>query len=254
MLTAAQVKNTKADTKRIKLSDGRGLLLVVSPCGGKWWRYRYKQDGKERLMSLGAYPTMSLSQARTARDEAATLRARGVDPLAEKQEARAQAKGETLGDTVEKLARDWFAAASTNWTENNSERVWGRVQQNVLPIIGHRDPRLIEPIDILTVVKPIESRGAIETAHRVRGYLSRIFRFGIASQRADRDPAADVKDALAKKPDVEHFAAITDPSAMGEMMRDIDGYRGRWYAIRPAMMLTPYLLVRPGTLRMMRWS
>ncbi len=254
MLTAAQVKNVKTETKRIKLSDGRGLILIVSPCGGKWWRYRYRLDGKDRQLSLGTYPAMSLSQARTARDQAATLKARGMDPLGEKHEAEAHAKGETYGDTMAALAQDWFKSASTNWTPKNSERVWGRIQNNVLPVIGRRDPRSIEPIDILNVVKPVEERGAIETAHRVRGYCSRIFRYGVASQRADRDPAADIKDAIAVKPDPEHFSAITDPAELGSMMRDIETYRGRWYAIRPALQLMPYLFVRPGTLRTMRWA
>ena len=247
-LTAAQVKNVRAEGKRKKVSDGRGLLLIVSPCGGKWWRYRYKIEGRERLLSLGTYPMMTLSQAREARDQAATLKAQGIDPLQHSQ------KTPSSGDTVSKLAKDWFDARSTNWTSKNANRVWARVSNNVLPILGHRDPYSVEPIDILTALKPIETRGAIETAHRVRGYLSSIFRFGIASQRAERDPAADVRDALKTTPSPKHFAAVIDPDELAQLMQDIDGYRGRWYAIQPALKLTPYLLVRPGTLRQMKWA
>ncbi len=246
MLTAAQVKNAKADGKRKKLSDGRGLLLVVDPAGGKWWRYRYKIKGKERLMSLGTFPTMSLSQARVARDQAAITRAAGVDPMA--------AGEASTGDTLEQLAKDWFDAKSTNWTMQNATRVWSRVSNNVLPLLGARDPDAIEPRDVLEVLRPIEARGAIETAHRVRGYISAMYRFGIASQRVTRDPAADVRDALKTKPTTVNFAAVTDPDTLAKMLRDIHEYGGRWWAVPAAVKLTPYLLVRPGALRRMEWT
>lgn len=246
MLTAAEVKNARAESKRRKMSDGRGLLLIVDPSGGKWWRYRYKHKGRERLMSLGVYPTMTLSQARVARDKAATLRAAGVDPMAQ--------ESETSGDTLEQLAKDWFDAKSTNWTTQNATRVWARIRNNVLPRLGGRDPDALEPRDILEALKLIEDRGAIETAHRVRGYISSMFRFGIASQRVTRDPAADVRDALKTKPTTVSFAAITDPDTLAVMLKNIHEYRGRWWAVSPAARLTPYLLVRPGTLRRMEWS
>lgn len=247
-LTAMQVKTAVAgEGKRKKLSDGRGLLLIVAPNGSKWWRYRYTTNGRERLLSLGTYPVMSLAQARLARDAAAALRAQGIDPMG-------GATVASSGDTLEKLAKDWFAAKSTNWAPENATRVWGRVQNNILPLLGNRAPDDIEPTDVLTMLQPIQDRRAFETAHRVRGYLSRIYRYGIASQRAKRDPAADIRDALATPPAPKHFAAIIDPVKLGQMMRDIKDYRGRWWAVQPAMQLTPYLLVRPGTLRQMEWG
>ena len=190
---------------------------------------------------------MTLAQARNARDQAAMLRHQGVDPMVSDKQA-------SDGDTVKALAKDWFDAKSTNWTSENSTRVWSRVSNNILPLLGHRNPRTIEPADVLAALRQIEERGAIETAHRVRGYFSSMYRFGIASSRVDRDPAADVRDALKTVPETEHFAAITDQDLLAQMMRDIRDYRGRWYAIQPAMQLTPYLLVRPGTLRRMRWK
>ena len=246
MLTAPQVRNAKADGKRLKLSDGRGLLLIVSPEGGKWWRYRYKFNGKDRMMSLGTYPKMSLSQARVARDEAANTKESGVDPLS-KEDLDAN-------NTLEQLAKDWFDAKSTNWTTRNAIRVWARITNNVLPLLGDMNAESIEPIDVLKIVRIIEDRGAIDTAHRVRGYISSMYRFGIASQRVSRDPAADIKDALRTRPDTVNFAAVTDPDTLAAIMCDIDRYRGRWFAVSPALRLTPYLLVRPGTIRHMEWE
>lgn len=247
-LTAAKVKNAKADGKRLKLSDGRGLILIVDPGGGKYWRYRYSINGKERQLSLGKYPLMKLADARAARDEAAVLRTRGVDPMV-------STKSASDGDTVKKLAKDWFDARSTNWTSQNATRVWSCINNNVLPLLGHRDPEQeVEPADILAALRQIEARGAIETARRVRGYISSIYRFGIAAGRVSRDPAADVADALQTPPETDHFAAITDPDELAQLISDIGGYRGRWYAVQPAMQLTPYLLVRPGTLRRMKWA
>lgn len=247
MLTAAQVKNAKADGgRRKKLSDGRGLILIVDPSGGKWWRYRYKFKGRDRLMSLGTFPTMSLSQARIARDQAAIIRAAGSDPM--------EGAASESSDTVEKLAKDWFDARSTNWTAQNAARVWSRIKNNVLPLLGHRDPDSLEPKDILDALRPMEARGAIESAHRVRGYISSMCRYGIASGRVSRDPAADVRDALKIAPSTVHFSAITDPDTLAVMLRDIHAYKGRWWAVPPAVRLTPYLLVRPGTLRRMEWS
>jgi integrase len=249
-LTDKEIKNIKPSTKRIRLFDERALYLEVSPAGGKWWRLKYRHGGKEKRLSLGVYPDVSLKEARERRDEARKLLSSDIDPGVRRRVLKAsRASGE---DSFEVITREWFAKFSTNWAKSHSDRMLRLFERDVFPWIGSRPVAEIEAPELLSVLRRIESRGAIETAHRARTRCGQVFRYAIATARSKRDPSADLRGAL---PPVkgEHFAATTEPKRLGEILRAMDGYRGTM-PVRCALRLVPLVFVRPGELRHAEWK
>ena len=223
-LSDTAIRNAKPAEKPRKLADGGGLYIEISPNGGKWWRYRYRFNGKPNRISLGVYPDVGLKDARKKHAEARELLAAGVDPSANKKAAKA-AKGVRAGNSLEVIAREWFASRAPNWKENHSSKIITRLEKDIFPWLGARPITEITAPELLAVMRRIESRGALETAHRALACCGQVFRYAIATGRALRDPAADLRGALPPV-STKHFPTITDPLKIGELLRAIDGYSG----------------------------
>lgn len=250
-LSDTAIKNAKPSTKPIKLSDEKGLFLLVTPAGGKWWRLKFRFGGKEKLLSLGTYPDISLKDARQRRDDARKLLANDIDP-SEHRKAVKSAKTERAANSFEVVAREWFGKKSQGWAASNADKVMGRLENDAFPWLGARPIAEITPPEVLKVLRRIEERGAIESAHRVRNYCGQIFRYAIVTGRAERDPSSDLRGAL-PTPTKIHRAAITDPKAIGGLLRSIDSYKGL-FVTKCALQLAPLTFVRPGELRKAEWA
>lgn len=250
-LTDTAVRNAKPGEKPVRLFDERGLYLEISPAGGKWWRLKYRFAGKEKRLSLGVYPAVSLKAARERRDEARRLLTEGVDPSENRKAAKASSL-ERSGNSFEVVAREWFASYMSGKSESHRDKVIRRLERDVFPWLGGRPVAEIVPPEILATVRRIEARGALETAHRALQNVGQVCRYAVATGRAERDPTQDLRGAL---PPVEegHFAAIVEPRAVGELLRAIEGFRGS-LQVACALKLAPLLFVRPGELRKAEWK
>ena len=249
-LTEMKIKKARPKDKFYKLSDGGGLYLLVTEKGGKWWRFRYRFDGKEKLLSFGTYPEISLLDARRRRDEARSQVAHGIDPGAMRK-AKKKAKTE-LAETFEIIAREWHTRFKLKWTKNHALKIMRALELNVFPWLGSRPIVELKAPELLTVLRRIESRGALETAHRIRSLCGQIFRYGVATGRCERNPAADLIGALPPVKE-KHMASITEPVKAGALLRAIDAYEGS-YIVKAALRLAPLVFTRPGELRSMEWS
>lgn len=249
-LTDTKARNAKSKDKPYKLYDVDGLFLLVSPSGGKWWRFKYRFGGKEKLISLGTYPEVGLAKARTKRDRAREQVADGIDPSKVRKALKdAKANDES---TFEVVAREWHAKFMPTWTPGHAKAILRRLELNVFPWMGKRPISEIKAPELLTILRRIESRGALESAHRIKIICGQVFRYAVATGRAERDPSADLKGALPPAQS-KHLAAITDPEKVGGLLRAIDGYEGS-FVTKCALRLAPMLFVRPGELRQMEWS
>jgi len=258
-LTDTAIKNAKpgvnpkgiATTKPYKMPDGGGMYLEVAPSGGKWWRFKYRYDGKEKRLSLGVYPDVSLKDARQRRDDARKLLANDIDP-GENRKAVKAAKSDRAANSFEVIAREWFSKKSPGWAASNADKIIQRLENDAFPWLGAKPIAEINPPELLKALRRIEERGAVETAHRVRNYCSAIFRYAIQTGRAERDPSADLRGALPTHVK-QHRAAITDPKAIAELLRAMDGYQGA-FVTKCALRLAPLFFVRPGELRKAEWA
>lgn len=250
-LTNTTIRNVKSGRKSAKLFDERGLYLEVSPSGSKWWRLKYRFEGKEKRLSLGVYPDVMLKDARDRRDVARKLLADGIDP-SENRKAQRLAQADRAANSFEVVAREWFAKYSPNWAVSHTDRIVRLFERDIFPWIGGRPIAEITAPDLLAVVRRIESRGALETAHRARGNCGQVFRYAIATGRALRDPSGDLRGALPPAKG-RHFAAKTDPKEVAGILRAMDGYEGT-LAVRCALRLAPLVFVRPGELRAAEWA
>lgn len=249
-LTDPAVKNAAPKEKQYTLYDSEGLFLLVMPNGSKLWRWKYRVGGVERRTSLGVYPKVSLRAARLERDRLQAELKRGVDPASEKQALKAVERA--TGETFQLIAEEWHTKYRHTWADNTAKTVIERLQKDIFPYIGARPIREITPPELLAVVRRIESRGAVETARRDLQKCGEIFRYALATGRAERDIAADLRGAIAP-PKKRHFASIHEPKEIGELLRAIDGYRGS-LVTRCALQLAPLTFVRPGELRHTEWS
>ncbi len=252
MLTDTAVKKAKAKAKAFKLYDTGGMFLLVTPTGARLWRLKFRFAGKEKLLALGQYPEVTLADARAKRDEARKLLRDGVDPsIQRKLDKVAQVNAAT--NTLEAIGREWLDKFAANWAPSHVRAVKLRLKNHVFPWLGSRGISEITPPEILAVLRRIESRGTIETAHRVRTHLGMIFRFAISTGRAERDPTADLRGAIpASKP--KHMAAVTDPKQLGGLLRAISTYNEGTPVVGAALRLLPMLFVRPGELRSALWA
>lgn len=251
-LDAKTVQNAKPTEKAYKLFDGAGLFLLVQPTGSKLWRLKYRFDGREKLLALGAYPAITLAQARERRDQARRDLAHGIDPSAKKK-AEKHTRVAQAANTFEAVAREWHQAVHcAAVTEGHAARTLLRLEQDAFPWIGSIPIAEVTAPKLLDALRKVEARGAIETAHRVRQACGQVFRYGIATGRCERDPAADLRDAL-QPVIVKHHAAITEPRKVGELLRAFDDYQGL-PTTRAALKLAPLVFLRPGELRQAEWS
>lgn len=255
------VQAAQSREKQYGISDGDGLTLVIKPNGTKLWWLRYRFAGKAKTLSMGEYPFVTLRQAREKAFQAKQLLIDNIDPSVSKQAAKRALLQEKEKDkfdaatNFENVAREWFQkySASNDWAESHSSKVMGRLENDIFPWLGSRQIGEIEPLELLNVIRRIEARGALETAHRALGECGRVFRYAVASGYASRDPASDLRGALPPYRKDKHFAAVTDPKRLGELLRDIEGYSGT-PIVRAAFALSPRLFLRPGELRKMEWS
>lgn len=250
-LSDLQIGKAKPQSKEVKLFDGGGLFLLVTPTGGKLWRLKYKFQGKEKQLALGSYPEITLADARQRREDARRFLANGVDPGAVKKAQKAAIVAESENG-FEVVAREWHAKFSGAWSPSHAETTLRRMKADVFPVMGDRPIGEVKAPDVLTMLRRIEARGALEVAHRVRTVCSQVFRYAVATGRADSDPTVHLKGALPpyKK---SHLAAITDPKEVAPLLRAIDGYHGS-FVVKSAMQLAPLVFVRPGELRQAEWS
>lgn len=250
-LSDIQVKTAKPNKGAYKLADGGGLYLLVSPTGGKLWRMDYRFDAKRKTVSFGAYPTISLADARQRREEAKRLLANGVDP-SEMKKAQKAAKVELTENCFEVVAREWIIKFSCKWSQVHTATILERMERDVFPYLGSKSVAEIKPPELLAVLRRIESRGALDTAHRIRNHCGQVFRYAVASGKAERDPSRDLQGAL---PPVKfgHRAAFTDPKDLAPLLRAVEEYKGS-FVVKCAMKLLPMLFTRPGELRSMEWT
>ena len=250
-LTDTKIRNTKPTSKPQRLFDERGLYLEVAPAGGKWWRFKYRFQGREKRLSLGVYPDVSLRDARDRRDEARKLLADSVDP-SENRRAAKSARTDSAANSFEVVTREWFNKYSPGWAPGHSSRVIRRFERDLFPWIGARLIAEIVAPELLTVLRRIESRGSLDTAHRALNTCGQVFRYAIATGRCERDPSGDLRGAL-QPVKGGHFAAATEPSELSEILRAIDGYKGM-LTVCCALRLAPLVFVRPGELRKAEWK
>ncbi|MEP1214110.1 MAG: integrase arm-type DNA-binding domain-containing protein [Marinobacter sp.] len=250
-LTDTAIRNARPTDKTQKLFDGGGLYLEVTPKGGKYWRLKYRFIGKEKRLSLGVYPEITLKDARLRRDDARKLLANQIDP-SENRKAQKAAQQERSANSFETIAREWFAKKSRSWVPSHSDRIMRRLENDVFPWLGGKPVAEIKAPELLSVIRRIEERGANETAHRALSECGQIFRYAVATGRAERDPSGDLRGALTpvKK---KHFASVTEPEKVAEVLRMLDGYHGT-LAVRCALRLAPLVFVRPGELRHAKWD
>jgi hypothetical protein len=203
-LTDTKTRNAKPGTKPLRLFDERGLYLEVSPAGGKWWRLKYRFGGKEKRLSLGTYPGVSLNAARDRRDDARKLIVNGIDP-SDNRKAKKAASSDRASNSFEVVAREWLTKFSSEWAPNHKDRVIRLFERDIFPIIGERAIAEVKAPELLTILRRIELRGALDTAHRARGNCSQVFRYAIATGRCESDPSRDLRGALPPKKGA-HFA------------------------------------------------
>jgi len=252
-LTDMQVKTAKPAAKDYKLTDGDGLYLLIAATGGKRWRLKYRFGGKEKLLALGTYPDISLQEARGKRHEARNQLAHGIDPGAERKALKeAQAEQVAVAEnTFEVVAREWHSKFSGQWSAGHAETIMDRLVRDVFPWLGSKPVADVRPVDMLAVLRRVEGRGALETAHRIRTVCGQVLRYAVATGRAERDFAADLRGALPPVRE-KHHAALTDPREVAELLRAIEGFKGTFH-VKCALQLAPMLFVRPGELRQMEW-
>lgn len=249
-LTDTAIRNAKAADKPIKLFDGGGLFLHITPAGQRYWRLKYRFAGKEKLLAIGVYPEVGLKEARDRREEAKRLLGEGVDPSVERK-VRKVATVERAANSFEAVAREWHAKYAPGWSESNAKKVLARLENDVFPWLGGRPIAELKAPELLGVARRVESRGALDTAHRVLQTCGQIFRYAVATGRAERDPSGDLRGALPPAKG-KHYAAPTDPREVAGLLRMFDGFTGT-FVVKCALLLAPMLFVRPGELRQAEW-
>lgn len=250
MLTALKVKQAKPREKPYKLSDSEGLYIEVMPTGSKYWRLKYRIAGKEKRLAIGVYPEISLLEARDAKAVARKQLRDGIDPSFAKK-AKRMILDDQAADSFGSVAEEWYQRQLAEWSPSYSSRVRIWIDKELAPISNIPIALVTAPL-LLAALRKVEARGAVETAHRVKRCAGQILRYAIATGKAERDHAADLKGALTPV-SKSHFAAITDVAEVGPLMLAIDGYKGT-PVVAAALKLAPRLFVRPGELRHMEWA
>lgn len=250
-LTETAVKNAKAKDKAFKLADGAGLYLEVMPNGSKYWRLKYRFGSKEKRLALGVYPDVSLKAARIKKQDARKLLADGIDPGNQRRQEKLASK---IGadSSFRGVALEWYDKEKTEWSDSHIKRALWLLEKNLFPWLGNRPIAEITPQELLATLKRTEIKGTHETAHRAKQLAGQVFRYAVATGRAERDVSQDLKGALVSRKK-KHFASITDPKEVSQLLIAMDGYNGT-PAVKAALLLSPLLFCRPGELRQLEWT
>ena len=249
-LTAAEVSAAKPRDKEYKLSAGGGLYLLVRPNGSKYWRLKYRYGGKERKLALGVFPQVSLKEAKARRDQQKAVLEAGKDPSAKKK-ADKRALKHAVANSFKVVAGQWFADNEHEWSEAYKIRLWRMIERDLISVLGNDSISNLSTGDIKEALSAVQSRGAIETAHRAKRVATEIFKYAIGRDLAEQNPVEAV--ALNKRPKTRHFPAIIDPDQFGKLLLAIDQFDGT-LVVAAALKLAPHLFVRPGELRKMEWQ
>lgn len=253
-ITELSIRNAKPREKKYFLFDGKGLYIEITPLGGKFWRFKYWMDGKGGVLSLGAYPEVSLRDARQKAHEYRCQVSKGINPTLNRQ-AMKLAKEEKNANTFEVIAREWHATMVVPVrVASHAAKILARLEKDVFPWIGERPVAEITPSEVLGVINRIVERGVIESAHRILQHCSAIFRFAVGTARVASDPCRDLRGQVRGKPPVKHRPALATPDALRPLLVAIDSYRGQSLIVRAALKLAPLLPVRPGELRKAEWK
>ncbi len=251
-LTDKTIRAARPQERPYKLADGQGLYLAITPQGSRYWRLKYRFDGKEKLLALGVYPHVSLKDARERRDDARKLMAGGTDP-GEHRKVQKLARVELAANSFETVAHEWIEKKLGDKAASHRDKVVRRLERDVFPYIGKRPVVTIKGPDILAIARRVEARGIVETAHRVLQHIGQVIRYAISTNRADTDPTLALRGALSPV-SPKHMPAPTDsPESVGQILRAFDAFGGS-AQVGAALRLLPYLFVRPGELRTMRWD
>jgi integrase len=251
MLTDTLIRKAKTPMKPTKLMDERGLFLLLAPSGGRWWRFRYRFAGKEKLLSLGTYPDVSLKEARDARDDARKLVAKGIDPSAVRREER-RAKQEAGTNTFSTVAREWLNNVELKWAAIYHNDTTKRFETYVFPDVGRTPIKDVTAPELLAMLRKIEARGTVETAHKVARACGQVFRYGIAAGLCERNPAAEIRGALRARPKSKPMTALP-ATELPTFLRKIDEYDGE-VQTRLALQLLALTFVRTSELRGASWT
>jgi integrase len=233
-----------------KHSDGLGMYLLIN-AAGKYWRLNYRFAEKRKTLALGVYPAVSLAKARARRDKARELLADGIDPSTAKREDK-RAQADSAANSFEMVARDWLAKTAADRQSSTQDKVTAWLKHDLFPFIGKLPISAVGPRDVLAALRKMEARGALDSVQRVKQVCGQVVRYAVATGSAERDVTQDLKGALAR-PTAGHFAAITEPTQAGDLMRSIFDYNGHTCTVA-ALKLSPLLFVRPGELRTMEWA
>lgn len=250
-LTDTKIRKLKPKEKEFKVSDEKGLYLIITPKGKMLWKQKIYFEGKEQKLSHGPYPDVSLKTAREKRDQARSDAANGIDP-AYKKKAKKLSKQLGIENNFAAIATEWHLKFSEKWSPDHGKRILERLKKDIFPWIGKRPIAEITAKDLLDVLSRIESRGAIETAHRVLQNCGQIFRYAIQTSRATQDITSSLRGAL-QPVKQKHHASIIEPKAIGALLRAIDGYQGH-LVTKCALRIAPLVFVRPGELRQAEWA
>jgi len=249
MLTDTAIRKAKAHAKPYKMADSRGLFLLVHPNGSRYWRLKYRVASKEKMLAFGVYPEVTLAEARQRCDDARAKLRDGLDPSAERKAAKL-ANVEAGANTFGVIAAEWLVKQKASMAPVTYQKA-----QWLLGLAGALDNRPMREItapEVLAILRKLESTGTFETAHRVRQRIGQVMRYAVVTGRAERDVTGDLRGALAPV-NATSRAAITDPTAVGDLLRALDTYNGK-PATCAALKLAPLLFVRPGNLRAMEWA
>jgi integrase len=250
-LSAKGIESVSHDGKDFKLFDGGGLFLHVQK-SGKYWRLKYRYTGKEKILSLGVYPEVTLSEARKKKNEAREILSKGIDPK-EFKETKLRKQISTASNTFQAIALEWYKEFYQHKvTKGHAKSNLDRLEKYIFPQLGNRPISEITAPELLAVLKVLEKKGILETALRVKSLCGQIFRYAIATARASRDPASDLKGVL-RTPEEKHHPAIIDPKEIGQLLEALDCYSG-YPSTCSALRLAPLLFVRPGELRQAKWK
>jgi integrase len=245
-----KIRAAKPKDREYKLSDGLGLHLLVTPSGGKLWRLQYRFSGKQKLLSFGAYPTVSLADARKRRDDAKELLEQGTDP-GEVKKAKAAAVAADASNTFKAIAEDWYAGLKEDWSDSHAVHVRRWLDQRIYPVIGDRPIASLETVELVQILKAVAS-SSLETGHRIKTIFHQVFRHATFTGKLKHNPATDFKGAIKPK-NPKGMAAPVEPKDVAPMLRAFDGFRGS-YVVQCALKLAPLLFCRPGELRQMEWA
>ncbi len=255
-LTDTAVKNAKPKEKPYKLMDRDGLYLFIKKTkkgAGKYWRFDYRFNKKRKTLSIGKYPIITIVVARERLLEARRLLEQGIDPSIHKQMQRSQMESD-YANTFEAIALEWYLKFKDTWSDNHSGRIISYLKKDVFPWIGSHPINDINPAEIISIIERVADRGAVDAARRVKGFIQQVFSYAVIKKKLPFNPAKSIELSMVLPPRVKkHYATITDPIKVGELMRSIDDYNGS-FIVRCALKLSPLVMLRPKELRQAEWS